>query len=196
MKPSLARPDARASRPGRLRGPAVAIVLALALGGTTAACGADHGGATTARPVPSPTSVAAAATHAVPRGHVEMPTGHEITAAWESRPAYVQQAHGDTQMAYAYALARPDVLQWLPCYCGCSTMGHRSNLDCFLLPRQRGVPIAFEEHGSYCDVCVKTALMAQRMLGEGKTMLEIRQAVDGEFGDLAPGTDTLMPPAG
>ncbi len=33
---------------------------------------------------------------------------------------------------YAYAARRGDVLQYMPCYCGCERQGHRSNRDCFV----------------------------------------------------------------
>ena len=33
---------------------------------------------------------------------------------------------------YAYAARRPEVLQYIPCYCGCEKQGHRSNRDCFV----------------------------------------------------------------
>lgn len=49
--------------------------------------------------------------------------------------------------AYAFALARPDVLQWIPCYCGCEAGGHSANLECFVraLP---GGGITLEPHGA------------------------------------------------
>lgn len=96
--------------------------------------------------------------------------------------------------AYAFALARPEVLQWLPCYCGCGGMGHRSNLDCFFVRRESG-QIAFEQHGSFCDICVDTANLAARLLAEGRTITEIRAAVDQTFGGGGHGTDTPLPPA-
>ena len=99
------------------------------------------------------------------------------------------------QAAYAFALARPDVLQWLPCYCGCTAMGHRSNLDCFFQRREVTGSYSYEEHASFCDVCVRTANMASQMLQDGSTILQIRSAVDSSFGGSAPGTDTPMPPA-
>lgn len=137
----------------------------------------------------------AAATVAVPRGSMPLPTADEIAAAWKARPAYVQALPADWQNAYSFALTRPDVLQWLPCYCGCGGMGHRSNLDCFFKQREVAGEFTYEEHASYCDICVKTANMAQQMLLDGKTMLEIRTAVDATFGGGAPGTDTPLPPA-
>lgn len=115
-------------------------------------------------------------------------------AAWNARPAYVR-SQPRVEAAYAYAMARPDVLSWLPCYCGCVAMDHRSNLDCFFKPTQPGTPLQFEEHASYCDVCVETALMAKQMLADGQGLRTIRDRVDATFGGAAPGTVTPLPPA-
>ena len=42
---------------------------------------------------------------------------------------------------YAYAARRPDVLQYMPCYCGCEKQGHRSNHDCFVKGKTKaGLP--------------------------------------------------------
>jgi hypothetical protein len=159
------------------------------------------GVATEPASVPMPASGAAsthvpapAAEASVPAGHVHMPTADEVTATWKARPDYVKALPPDWEGAYAYALSRPDVIQWLPCYCGCTGMGHRSNLDCFFQRREVEGNYAFEEHASYCDICVETANMASAMLREGSTMVQIRAAVDATFGDRAPGTETPLPP--
>jgi Protein of unknown function with PCYCGC motif len=115
-------------------------------------------------------------------------------AAWNGRPAYVRD-NPRVEAAYAYAMARPDVLAWMPCYCGCVAMDHRSNLDCFFKPTKPGTVLQFEEHASYCDVCVETALMAKQMLAEGHGVRAIRDRVDATFGGAAPGTVTPLPPA-
>jgi hypothetical protein len=44
----------------------------------------------------------------------------------------IRRAPAVVQEAYRFALANPDVLDKLPCYCGCGGMGHDSNLDCFV----------------------------------------------------------------
>ncbi len=36
---------------------------------------------------------------------------------------------------YTFAAAHPEVLAYVPCYCGCEANGHRSNLDCFVAGR-------------------------------------------------------------
>ena len=176
----------------RLRAVMPVFIASLALGGAVAGCGGTGDAMATPGSATAPTAPAMAA---VPVGEMTMPTADEVKATWEARPAYVKTLPDDWQQAYAYALARPDVLQWLPCYCGCGGMGHRSNLDCFFQRREVKGTFAYEEHASYCDICVKTANMASRMLREGSTMTEIRAAVDSTFGGgSAPGTDTQLPP--
>ena len=123
-------------------------------------------------------------------------TDSAAQAAWDARPAYVR-ANARTEAAYSYALEASDVLRWMPCYCGCGAMGHGSNADCFFKPTMAGLTgITFEEHASYCDVCVETALMVKQMRGEGASLRAIRDAVDTQFGSGgASGTPTALPPA-
>jgi hypothetical protein len=181
------------------------FIVSMALGGGVAACSdPEHSPAPVAEAVapsseavaPSSSApIAAVAEAPVPIGHMHMPTSDEVSAAWNARPAYVTALPGDWQAAYAYALARPDVLQWLPCYCGCEGMGHGSNLDCFFVRREEEGNHTYDEHASYCDICVETANLASAMLREGATMAEIRSTVDAQFGGRAPGTDTALPPS-
>ena len=47
-------------------------------------------------------------------------------------PAEVQGAATTVQQAYQFAVANPDALKNVPCYCGCGAMGHTSNLSCYV----------------------------------------------------------------
>jgi hypothetical protein len=71
-------------------------------------------------------------------------------------------------------------------------MGHGSNLDCYFEPRRDGV-IAFEEHASYCDICVDITLRAKELAASGTPLATIRSVIDLEFGNSGPGTDTAFP---
>src|SRR5260370_39792713 len=53
--------------------------------------------------------------------------------SWPSLPGSDQPARPIevVRAAYAYAARRGDVLQYMPCYCGCERQGHRSNRDWF-----------------------------------------------------------------
>ncbi len=165
------------------------LAFTVLLGGTTAACSGT---------APNDAAVAgggaAAVAAVVPSGNVVIPTDAEIAAAWERRPEYVRALPEDWQAAYKFALARPDVIGWMPCNCGCGADGHRSNLDCFFDRRESG-EITFQEHGSFCDICVETSNLAAKLLDEGKSMAEIRAAVDTTFGGGGHSTDTPLPPA-
>jgi hypothetical protein len=39
---------------------------------------------------------------------------------------------GETAALYRFAREQPDVLQWMPCTCGCAKLGHTSNRSCYI----------------------------------------------------------------
>lgn len=165
------------------------LIVLMAAGWAVAGC---SGGSNT---TPAWSTAPAAPEPAIPAGAMQVPSDAEVAAAWETRPAFVAALPDAWSAAYRFALERPDVLQWLPCYCGCGGMGHRSNLDCFFQQREEPGTFRFEEHGSYCDICVETANLASEMVRAGRSISEIRAAVDTTFGGGAvPGTDTQLPP--
>jgi len=64
----------------------------------------------------------------------------------DQMPADVQSAPMTVQQAYQFAAANPDAMQNIPCYCGCGSMGHRSNLDCYIKSVRADGTIEFENH--------------------------------------------------
>ena len=167
------------------------LVLALS-GGLVAACaGGDHA---TAMPTMGAWAAPTTAMPAAAPSHDLGTDAAAIEAAWAARPDYVSHADARVQEAYRSALERPDVIQWMPCSCGCAAMQHRSNLDCFLRSRMSVGAVAHEEHASYCDVSVQTALLARQRIAEGRSLAEIRAEVDATFGgNGVPGTPTDLP---
>ena len=74
--------------------------------------------------------------------------------------------------AYAAARSAPAVLDGVYCHCNCSrTVGHRSLLSCFE-----------SDHGAYCDICMGEAQLAARLAAQGKTLQQVRRAIDRQFG--------------
>jgi len=50
--------------------------------------------------------------------------------------------------AYQFAAEHPEVLSYVPCYCGCERSGHRGNDDCFVAARDaKGDVTQWEPHG-------------------------------------------------
>lgn len=119
------------------------------------------------------------------------PQGDARTEAWAVRPAYTHVSTR-TEEAYHFALNHPEVLEWMPCYCGCGGMGHGSNLDCYFEPQGNG-SLVFEEHASYCEICVDITLRAKQFAGRGASLATMRAAIDAEFGPGGDGTDTPYP---
>ncbi|MBI2846850.1 MAG: hypothetical protein HYX82_03115 [Chloroflexi bacterium] len=64
-----------------------------------------------------------------------------------SLPSYVLYSPAQVQEAYKFAAERPDVLQYMPCYCGCGQhSGHMNNWNCFIQSMPEGKPIVWDNH--------------------------------------------------
>lgn len=63
-------------------------------------------------------------------------------------PDYVRlNAPPTVKEAYRFAIAHPDALKHIPCYCGCGAVGHQSNLDCYIKDISAdGTHIVFDNH--------------------------------------------------
>ena len=120
-----------------------------------------------------------------------------LAAAWSGivPPDYVLAAPEDVQTAYRFALERPDVMMWMPCYCGCGQhSNHKSARNCFVKDdTTSGEP--FDPHGAGCDMCVGIALDVKALTEEGRSLRDIRTFIDEKYGSLGGGTDTPLPPA-
>jgi hypothetical protein len=105
---------------------------------------------------------------------VKMLPMNELSAEIRSAPATVRTA-------YQFAVANPDVMQQLPCYCGCGGIGHTSNYDCYVAAAQPNGVITFDNHALGCSICVDITQDAIRLLKEGKSVPDIRVYVDATY---------------
>lgn len=70
--------------------------------------------------------------------------------------------------AYQVAAKNSDLMYQLPCYCYCDrNHGHNSLHSCFET-----------NHGAQCSVCMQEALFADQMAKKGKTVKQIRAAIN------------------
>jgi hypothetical protein len=97
--------------------------------------------------------------------------------------------------AYTFAAEHPEVLSYVPCFCGCERSGHRGNEDCFVRERAvNGDVIAWEDHGMECAVCLDVADRSRQLFAEGKSVAEIRATVEKEWAGRMPShTPTPLP---
>ena len=51
------------------------------------------------------------------------------------------------EAVYTFAARHPEVLHYVPCFCGCQNMGHSDNDDCFIKSRAVNGRPTWEPHG-------------------------------------------------
>ncbi|NIS81098.1 MAG: hypothetical protein GTO14_13020 [Anaerolineales bacterium] len=61
-------------------------------------------------------------------------------------PPEFQAAPNTVREAYRFALANPDLLRQIPCYCGCGGVGHTSNYDCYVSEVRQDGSVVFDAH--------------------------------------------------
>jgi hypothetical protein len=53
----------------------------------------------------------------------------------------------DVAELYRFAAARGDLLQWMPCTCGCGDLGHASNRACYI-KQETADTVTFTSHAA------------------------------------------------
>lgn len=96
--------------------------------------------------------------------------------------------------AYRFAAEHPEVLTYVPCFCGCERSGHKGNEDCFVKARgSNGDVTAWEPHGMECNVCIDVAQQAMQMHASGASVRDIRAAVEKKWASTAAQNHTHTP---
>jgi len=110
---------------------------------------------------------------------------------------YLARPVSVVQSVYEFAARHPEVLQYVPCYCGCENLGHKGNHECFVKRRAAdGRVLEWEPHGSGCTICVDVARDAMLMFNSGASVTAIRTAIDSKYGTRYPSsTPTPKPQA-
>jgi hypothetical protein len=99
---------------------------------------------------------------------------------------------------YRFAAEHPEILSYVPCFCGCERGGHKGNDDCFVKARSAdGDVIEWEPHGLDCAVCIDVANEAMQMTRSGASVTDIRTAIEKKWNRPGSGhTPTPMPHSG
>ncbi len=106
-------------------------------------------------------------------------------ASLSDMPADVRKASVSVQQAYQFAVANPEVVKQVPCYCGCGSMGHTSNYSCYV-KSDAGGKIVFDQHATGCGICVDITHDTMRGLAAGKTVAQIKAEVDQNYSQYGP----------
>ena len=107
-------------------------------------------------------------------------------APMSEMPASVQEAPASVREAYRFAVANPDALKNVPCYCGCGAVGHTSNYSCYVKETKPSGEVVFDQHALGCSICVDISRDVMKLTGQGRSPGEIRAVVDQTFGQYGP----------
>ena len=98
--------------------------------------------------------------------------------------------------AYTFAARNPDVLEYVPCFCGCETAGHTRNADCFVASRNPdGSVKSWDTHGMACTVCIDVARDSMQLHRSGASVQDIRTAIESKYASRFPGHTPTPDPA-
>lgn len=192
------------ARKGGLNPLVIGAVLVAVLGiGVLAFWGGGEPGApASASAATAPGSQAApqAGAQATAKAEAQAKLGPRTQASYPPIPfaAYEPpRPRGMISAAYRFAADHPEILSYVPCFCGCERSGHGANHDCFVKSRApNGDVVEYDEHGVECAVCIDVANRSRQMHASGASVRDIRAAIDREFGARVPTEmHTPHPPA-
>ena len=100
------------------------------------------------------------------------------------------------QEVFEFAARHPEVLSYVPCYCGCEQLGHQGNHDCFVKSRTAsGGVTEWEAHGIGCAICIDVGREAMLLFNSGASVTASRAAIEKRYGGNFPSsTPTPRPP--
>lgn len=127
--------------------------------------------------------------------HAENGDLREVTSAANVMPTFLMDKNEQMQTIYGAAAHHHELLEYIPCYCGCAESGnHKNALNCFVYEIKENGEVVWDDHGTRCDVCLETAAESIIQYQEGKSVKEIRDYIDDKYKDGYPEpTPTKLP---
>lgn len=127
--------------------------------------------------------------------HVKNGDLRELTASVSELPNFLMDKPEQMQIIYQAAAQHQEVLEYIPCYCGCAESGdHKDSYACFVYDYKENGEVMWDDHGTRCGVCLETAAESIIQYKDGKSISEIREYIDEKYKEgYAEPTPTKMP---
>ena len=94
---------------------------------------------------------------------------HEETSSIKLKPEFLTNKPKDIQSVYLAVAQHQDLLENIPCYCGCAeSVHHKNNYDCFIYENKASGAVTWDDHGTKCGVCLEIATQSIKEYNEGK----------------------------
>lgn len=106
------------------------------------------------------------------------------TKSVEVLPEFLNDKPEDMKLIYAAAAKNQELLEKIPCYCGCGEeAGHKNNYDCFVFENKENGALVWDDHGTKCGTCLEIAAQSVLDYSKGKSIKEIRTMIDEKYKD-------------
>jgi bacterioferritin-associated ferredoxin len=106
----------------------------------------------------------------------------ETTKSIDHLPTFLNNFEEDMAVLYQQAAKHKDLLEHIPCYCGCGeAAGHKNNYDCFVYETRKNGSVVWDDHATKCGVCLEIAKESIAEYDKGKSIKEIRQMIDEKY---------------
>jgi Protein of unknown function with PCYCGC motif len=114
--------------------------------------------------------------------------------SWPSLPVVSTSGALSSELAekiYALAATNAETLHYIPCFCGCRSQGHQSNLHCYVRRQAAdGRVIEWDSHGRMCPMGHDITGDAMLWHEQGTPLTEIRADIEREYSSRGPATPT------
>lgn len=129
--------------------------------------------------------------------HAENGDLREKTSGASELPVFMMDKHEDMQNIYMASAQHQELLEYIPCYCGCAdSADHQSALNCFVYETKESGEVVWDDHGTRCGVCLETAAESINQYRDGKSIKEIRDYIDEAYKEgFSEPTPTKYPEA-
>ncbi|MFB6466112.1 PCYCGC motif-containing (lipo)protein [Cytobacillus sp. Hz8] len=119
----------------------------------------------------------------------------EVTPSENVLPGFLKDSTEGMKNVYLSAAKNKELLESIPCYCGCAESGnHKNNYDCYIYENRKNGEVVWDAHGTGCSTCVETTTESIKQYQAGKSIKEIRQYIDNKYKEGFPKpTPTPMP---
>ena len=106
----------------------------------------------------------------------------EQTTSPAIAPAFLKETDSSIQTIYLSVAKHQDLLEKMPCYCGCGeSAGHTSNYDCFIADQTADGKTTWTTHGITCGTCLDIAAQSIVAYQQGTPVKKIRSDIDAAY---------------
>ena len=105
--------------------------------------------------------------------HTQQADIQEKTKGIDTLPTFLDKLDPQMKDIYTVAGQNAELLDWIPCYCGCGeSVGHKNNKNCFIREIKKNGEVVWDSHATTCVNCLEIAVESASMKQKEKQRLK------------------------